>query len=179
MVEVRERYGILTINFSIVPFLKASSSNSKPTNRRFTKIPTFIRPSRFAAPPELIFDMNTPSSYLFSGFPRWPRKPPLMCIPSLSPGSRTIVSSYNENKSVNMVGEQCVTRDYVIHTSNPSGNGSCWIFNVISLAGFSRARTASWCVYDVMSSPFTLKIRSPIRSLPDRAAIPPGTIWNR
>ena len=55
---------------------------------------TFNRPSRLAAPPKLILEMNTPSSYLFSGLPRCPLSPPLICIPSRSFGSRTIVSSY-------------------------------------------------------------------------------------
>lgn len=56
---------------------------------------TFNLPSLFAAPPELIFDMKTPSSVLSNGFPRCPRRPPLICIPSFSLASRTIVSSYS------------------------------------------------------------------------------------
>lgn len=62
-------------------------------------------------------------------------------------------------------------------TWNPTGSGSCWIVNVISSAGRKSSVTASWWVADVTSVPFTFKMRSPIRNLPQLAAIPPGTIY--
>ncbi|KAE9523407.1 hypothetical protein AGLY_015959 [Aphis glycines] len=69
------------------------------------------------APPELIFEMKTPSSVLSSGLPRWPRRPPLICMPSFSLASRTILS----------------------------GRGSCCTVRVISSVGFKRMKIPCSC----------------------------------
>lgn len=61
-------------------------------------------------------------------------------------------------------------------TWNPTGSGSCWICNLISSPARKSSVTASWCVADVTSLPFTFRILSPIRNFPQLAAMPSGTI---
>lgn len=62
--------------------------------KAYYMILTLSLPSRFAAPPELILEMKTPSSVRSSGLPRCPLSPPLICIPSFSPSAFTILISY-------------------------------------------------------------------------------------
>lgn len=63
-------------------------------------------------------------------------------------------------------------------TWNPAGSGSCCTVSLISSHGLNSSITASWWVAWVTSDPLTFKIRSPILNFPDKAAMPPGTIWN-
>lgn len=60
-------------------------------------------------------------------------------------------------------------------TWNPGGSGSCRTVNVRVGPGCSNSCTASRCDAPTSSLPFTFIKRSPIRSLPERAATPPGT----
>lgn len=54
---------------------------------------TFSLPSRLAAPTEFIFETNTPSSVGSTGLPRWPLRPPLMCMPRRSPSVLLMIIS--------------------------------------------------------------------------------------
>lgn len=66
-------------------------------------------------------------------------------------------------------------------TWKPTGSGSCCMVSLISSPGLSSSMTASWCVAAVTSISLTSKMRSPIRSLPELAAMPAGTTcwWYR
>lgn len=64
-----------------------------------------------------------------------------------------------------------------VRTWKPDGSGSCRTVSCSAAPGCSSSCTASRCVAPASSVPFTLMSRSPMRSLPERAATPPGTIW--
>ena len=115
--------------------------------------PTLMPLSLEARDPGFTLTQKTPSSAGSRGLPGWPLRPPLMIMPSFSPGSFTTAISLK-----------------------PAGRGSCCTVSFITWQCCSRAITASWCVTTLMSVVLTASTLSPIRSLPVAAAAPPGMI---